>query len=197
MASLTTNTKKTGTITAREGAIRKDAQKDYVRKLELARKTKDPKGDQGVFVLPVFTDAGKETPTVVRAIESPTMSMVMVCSVGEMEYFPEQRMWREDVRYSLIFAPTSFLPTKYKAGNNIGGKIVRKYSVGKGNEKEVLLGIGTDIPCVTADGEVIYKKEYWTPKMDEQDDEQPEIANLEEIRQARLIAKGANNAKIK
>ena len=196
MASV--NTKKPGQAPAVEGAIRKEAQRDYVRKLQLLHKTKNPKDElPGVFVVPVFTDAGKETPTVVRAIESATLSMVMVMSVGEMQYYPEQRIWREDVRNTLIFAPTAFLGTKYKAGTNLGGKIVKKYSVGKGNDRDVMTGIGTNIPCVDPDGQLIYRTEFWTPDEDAQDDEQPEIANLEQIREARAIANGAKNGKIK
>jgi hypothetical protein len=192
------NTKKPGAPVKGEGAIRKEAQRDYVRKLQLLHKSKNPKDElPGVFVVPVFSDAGKETPTVVRAIESATLSMVMVMTVGEMQYFKEQRIWREDVRNTLIFAPTAFLGTKYKAGTNIGGKIVRKYSVGKGNDRDVMLGIGTNIPCVDPDGQLIYKTEYWTPDVEEQDDEQPEIANLEEIKQARAVATGAEKGKVK
>lgn len=195
MATLQQNRKGTA-ATETDGKIRKAAQRDYVVKLQEALTKKDPQAGTGVFVVPVFDDKGKLTNTVVRETVSPTLAMVMVMSVGEMTYYPEQRIWRQDIRATLIFAPTSFLNTKYQAGTNIGGKIVTKYSVGKGSDRDILLGFGTDIPAVNDDGELIYRTQYWIHDADEQDDAPPAIANLEEIRQARAIAIAANSGKL-
>lgn len=198
----TTATKPAGTGSKTGGAqdatsTRRTAQRDYVGKLqESFAKAKGNEGKTGVFVVPVFDDKGKQTNAVVRETVSATLSMVMVMSVGELAYVPEQRIWRQDVRNTLIFAPTSFLGTKYKAGENIGGKIVTKYSFGKGNDRDVMLGIGTDIPAVNEDGEVIYRTQFWTPDMDAQDDATPTIANLDEIKAARAVATAANNGKL-
>ena len=139
----------------------------------------------------MFDEKGKNTGTVVRETVSSTLSMVMVMSVGEMVYHPEQKMWRQDIRSTLIFAPTPFLSTKYQAGTNIGGKIVTT-----GNDRDIMYGFGTDIPAVNADGEVIYRRQYWTPEAEVSDDEAPVIANIEEIKQARATAIAANNGKL-
>lgn len=187
---------KTGTASQDASATRRTAQRDYVSKLQEPLTKKDTNALPGVFVVPVFDDKGKQSSTVVRETVSPTLSMVMVMSVGALAYVPEQRIWRQDVRSSLIFAPTAFLGTKYKAGENIGGHIVTKYTFGTGNERDVMLGIGTDIPAVNENAEVIYRTQYWTPNMDDQDDPTPVIANLEDIRQARAIAVAANNGKL-
>lgn len=178
------------------GATRKTAQRSYIGSLQEALTKKDKNAGTGVFVLPIFDDKGKNTNKVVRETVSPTLSMIMVMSVGALEYVPEQRIWRQDVRNTLIFAPSAFLDTKYKAGENIGGHIVTKYTFGTGNERDVMLGIGTDIPAVNENAEVIYRTQYWTPNMDDQDDPTPTIANLEDIRQARAIAVAANNGKL-
>lgn len=177
--------------------VRKTAQRDFVGKLQEAYEKKSGNtGKVGVFVLPVFDDKGKNTNKVVRETVSATLSMVMVMSVGGMNYIPEQRIWRQDVRNTLIFAPTAFLGTKYTAGANIEGKIVTKYTFGKGNERDIMLGIGTDIPAVNDQGEVIYRSQFWTPNMDDQDDEAPTIANLDAIREARATAIAANGGKL-
>jgi hypothetical protein len=194
MATVTATKKQAGTNDAAN--VRKTAQREYVGKLQadLLKKNKD--AGIGVFVLPVFDDKGKQSNAVVRETVSPTLSMVMVMSVGEMAYHPEQRMWRQDIRSTLIFAPTSFLSTKYQAGTNIGGKIITKYTFGKGNDRDIMLGFGTDIPAVNEDGEVIYRTQFWTPEVNAQDDPAPVIANLEEIKQARATAIAANNGKL-
>jgi hypothetical protein len=185
-----------GNATADQGSVRKTAQREFVGNLQEALTKKDKDAPTGVFVLPIFDDKGKNTGKVVRETVSNTLSMVMVMSVGALAYVPEQRIWRQDVRNTLIFAPTAFLGTKYKAGENIGGKIVTKYSFGTGNERDIMLGIGTDIPAVNEQGEVIYRTQYWTPDMDDTDDETPVIANLEDIRKARAVAVAANNGKL-
>lgn len=187
---------KTGTASQDASATRRTAQRDYVSKLQEPLTKKDTNVLPGVFVVPVFDDKGKQSSTVVRETVSPTLSMVMVMSVGALAYVPEQRIWRQDVRSSLIFAPTAFLGTKYKAGENIGGKIVTKYTFGKGNDRDVMLGIGTDIPAVNEQGEVIYRTQFWTPDVDATDDEAPTIANLDEIKAARAVATAANNGKL-
>ena len=196
-----TNTKPAGngsTKTASNDATstRRSAQREYVAKLQEPLTKKDANAAPGVFVVPVFDDKGKQGNTVVRETVSATLSMVMVMSVGALSYVPEQRIWRQDVRNTLIFAPTAFLQTKYKPGENIGGKIVTKYSFGKGNERDIMLGIGTDIPAVNEQGEVIYRSQFWTPDMNAEDDETPVIANLEDIRAARAVATAANNGKL-
>ena len=196
MATVQQQNKKGTAATGVEGNIRKTAQREYVGKLQEALTKKDAKAGTGVFVLPVFDEKGKMTNTVVRETVSPTLSMVMVMSVGGMQYHPEQRMWRQDIRSTLIFAPTSFLSTKYQAGTNIGGKIVTKYSFGKGNDRDIMLGFGTEIPCVDDQGQVIYRTQYWTPEPDAADDEAPVIANIEDIKKARAIAIAANNGKL-
>lgn len=194
MATVTQNKKGTA-ATGVDGNIRKTAQREYIGKLQEAFAAKN-KGQVGVFVLPVFDDKGKNTGTVVRETISPTLSMVMVMSVGDMTYFPEQRMWRQDIRSTLIFAPTTFLSTKYQAGANIGGKIITKYAYGTGQDRDILYGFGTDIPAVNDQGEVIYRTQFWTPDMDAEDDAAPVIANLEEIRKARALAVAANKGKL-
>jgi len=192
-----TQTKKGQQTTTQDGStIRKTAQREYVQKLQAPLTTKNKEAAPGVFVLPVFDEKGKQTSTVVRETVSPTLSMVMVMSIGEMVYHPEQRIWRQDIRSTLIFAPTTFLGTKYQAGANIGGKIITKYTFGKGNDRDIMLGFGTDVPAVNEDGEVIYRTQFWTPDVNAQDDPSPVIANLEEIKQARAIAITANSGKL-
>jgi hypothetical protein len=178
------------------GTVRKTAQKEYIAKLQAPLTAKNKDAAPGVFVLPVFDDKGKQTNTVVRETVSPTLSMVMVMSIGEMVYHPEQRMWKQDIRSTLIFAPTSFLGSKYQAGANIGGKIITKYTFGKGNDRDIMLGFGTEVPAVNEEGEVIYRTQFWSPDADAQDDAAPIIANLEEIKQARAIAIAANSGKL-
>lgn len=195
MAQVTAPKKGQQTAGTDGSTIRKTAQREYVQKLQEAFATKN-KGKVGVFVLPVFDDKGKNTGTVVRETVSKTLSMVMVMSIGEMIYQPEQRIWKQDIRSTLIFAPTEFLNTKYKAGENIGGKILAKYTYGKGQERDIFYGIGTDIPCVNEDGEIIYRTQYWDPSEEAEDDPAPTIANLEDIRKARAIAIAANNGKL-
>jgi hypothetical protein len=202
---------------------RKDAQWNYARKCQEALGKRDPKASMVCFVIPVFTTDGKETASVVRAIESPTLSMVMIMSVGDMEYDPTAKIFREERKNTIIFAPTAFLGTKYKPGQNIGGKIVIKYST-KGNDRDIMLGIGTNVPCVNEDGEVLYRTQNWYPSFAEMaesakkkgkvltqdeyldmtaDDETPVIANLEEIKIARLanpqagINKAANDGRVR
>lgn len=178
------------------GTLRKTAQREYIAKLQEPLTKKDPNALPGVFVVPFFDEKGKNTGSVVRETVSPTMSMVMVMSVGAMEYVDESRMWRQDIRNTLIFAPTALLEEKYKAGNNIGGKIVTKYSFGSGNDRDIQYGIGTDIPTVNEDGEVIYRRQFWTPDLTKEDDAAPLIKNLEEIKQARAVATAANKGKL-
>ena len=87
-----------------------------------------------------------------------------------------------------------------------------------------MLGIDTNIPCVNEDGEVIYRTQNWYPSFAEMadsakrkgkvlsqeeyldmvtDDEQPVIANLDEIKAARLanpqagITKAAQAGKLR
>jgi hypothetical protein len=196
MAQVTASKKGQQTTGADSSTTRKTAQRDYIAKLQAPLTAKNKDAAPGVFVLPVFDEKGKQTNTVVRETVSPTLSMVMVMSIGEMTYHPEQRMWRQDIRSTLIFAPTSFLSTKYQAGSNIGGKILTKYTFGKGNDRDIMLGFGTDVPCVNTDGEVIYRTQFWTPDAEATDDEAPVIANLEDIKQARAIAIAANNGKL-
>ena len=198
MATTTAKTGNAGKQTASNDATstRRNAQREYVAKLQEPLTKKNADAAPGVFVVPVFDDKGKQTNTVVRETVSATLSMVMVMSVGALSYVPEQRIWRQDVRTSLIFAPTAFLSTKYQAGQNIGGKIVTKYSFGTGNDRDIMLGIGTDIPAVNEDGEVIYRSQFWTPDVNAEDDAAPTIANLDEIRAARAVATTANNGKV-
>lgn len=179
-----------------DSTIRRTAQREYVQALQKTLAKKDAKAGTGVFVLPVFDDKGKNTGTVVRETISSTLSMVMVMSIGEMVYHPEQRMWRQDIKSTLIFAPTTFLSTQYQAGANIGGKIITKYSYGTGQDRDIMLGFGTDIPAVDDQGQVIYRTQYWTPDANTEDDPAPVIANLEDIRKARAIAIAANNGKL-
>lgn len=188
---------RTGNASLEASQTRRDAQTAFVNKLQEPLTKKDPNALPGVFVVPIFDESGKQTNEVVRETVSATLSMVMVMSVGALQYSPEQRMWRQDRRNTLIFAPTAFLKTKYKAGENIGGKIVTKYTFGKGNDRDIMLGIGTDIPAVNENGEVIYRTQFWTPDVNAQDDPAPTIGNLEEIRQARAVAAAANNGKLK
>lgn len=196
MATVQQQNKKGTAATGVDGNIRKTAQREYVQSLQQALSRKDAKAGTGVFVLPVFDDKGKNTGTVVRETISPTLSMVMVMSIGEMVYHPEQRMWRQDIRSTLIFAPTSFLTSKYQAGANIGGKIITKYAYGTGQDRDIMFGFGTEVPCVNTEGEVIYRTQFWTPTPDAQDDPAPVIANIEDIKQARAVAIAANNGKL-
>lgn len=195
-ATATKPGQRTGTASLDASQTRRDAQRAYVAGLQEPLTKKNADALPGVFVVPVFDDKGKQTNKVVRETVSNTLSMVMVMSVGALQYVPEQRIWRQDVRNTLIFAPTAFLGTKYKAGENIGGKIVTKYTFGKGNDRDIMLGIGTDIPAVNEQGEVIYRSQFWTPDIEAEDDPTPTIANLEDIKAARATAAAANNGKL-
>ena len=71
-----------------------------------------------------------------------------------------------------------------------------RYTFGKGHDRDIMFGFGTEVPCVNTDGEVIYRTQFWTPDADAVDDDAPVIANIEEIKQARAIAVAANNGKL-
>ncbi len=160
--------------------LRLQAQRRYLIDLQQALH-KYNAGEVGVFVMPVFDNSGKNTGKVVRETKSQTNAMVMVMSYTITD-------GKEKFKTALIFAPATFLKTKYHAGENIGGKIVTKYTFGKGNSNDIMFAIGTDVPCVNENGLVIYQTQYWDSNLNTEDDPTPFIANMDEIKKAIRIA---------
>ena len=164
------------------------AEKEYTRKLqETLNKSEGYENSIGVFVLPYFDSRGKNTGEIVRSVSHSTnLYMIKVMSL----YYDEAAnpIFKDTVIFGPPTGSSIFLSSKYKAGENIGGQIVTKYTFGKGNDRDIMLGIGTEIPAVNEEGEVIYQKMFWDPNPDTRDEPVPLIGNINEILKAKDAA---------